>query len=123
MTILNLVLFWFFIEICNVNYLISNIVSYCIAVILSYFLNSFITFHQINIETKKQLFNLIKFFGMKMILLCMDSICLFIMVHFFKINKYFSKIILTFVFLFISFSMTKLIIEGGKKVEKIFRTN
>ena len=49
MTILNLVLFTLMVEFLKINYLVSNVLSYIIAITLSYFLNYIFTFKMQNI--------------------------------------------------------------------------
>ncbi len=111
MTILNFLLFTFFIECLKINYIISNIVSYSIAVIISYFMNSKYTFKANNVSNKEHLKKLIQFFAMKLVLLLMDTVCLYVLVDIFNLNVYISKIGLTLLFLAVSYPISKLIIQ------------
>ncbi len=113
MTILNLVLFTLMVEFLKINYLVSNVLSYIIAITLSYFLNYIFTFKMQNISRKEHIKRIINYFIMKLSLLALDSICLYLLVDIFNLNVYLSKIGLTITFLIISYPLSKLII--GKR--------
>ena len=114
MTFLNFLLLAMFIEIFSINYIISNILSYIIAVIISYFINVVITFKHNIIDKKKEIKNLIKYCFMKLLILCLDTICLYVLVKKLDINLYISKIILTIVFTLVSFCISKRIVTETK---------
>ena len=111
MTILSFLLFTVFIEILNISYIISNILSYSIAVILSYYLNVKYTFETTMNNKKAHFHKLINYFIMKLGMLVLDSILLFIMVNYFTINVYVSKIILTILLFAVTYPISKVIIE------------
>lgn len=110
MTLISMLLFSIFVEIFLMNYILSNIISYTISVLLSYFINSRFTFNQKQIAKKQEILAIIKFFIMKIILLLLDSICLFILVDLLKINIYLSKILLTIIFYIVSYPISKFLI-------------
>lgn len=114
MTILNIYLLSVFVEKLHINYLWGNVIAYTIVVIISYFINFFITFKQEKLTLNEQLIKLSKYLVMKLILLGLDSICLYILVDKLGVNLYLSKIILTIIFTLVSFTFSKNIIIGGK---------
>lgn len=120
MTVLSLLLFYFFIELLNVEYLVSNILSYTIAVILSFFLNSKFTFNVSDQNFKVKSVKIFKYTVMKLVMLLLDSILLFVLVDLLKFNVYFSKILLTIVLFLFTYSISKIIIEKGERNEKIY---
>ena len=117
-TILNFLLLMLFVEILNFNYILANVISYVICVIISYFVNSLFSFnHSINnivVELKK----LIQYFVMKMIILFFDSLFLYILVDLIGVNLYISKIILTLFFTLLSFFASKKIITAGDEINE-----
>ena len=114
-TIINMLLLALFTEIFNINYLISNILAYFISVVISYFLNKTIAFKKKVSNKQRELKNVILFCLMKGILLGADTLCLYLFVSIFNISLYISKIILTLVFLIVSYPLTKLIVERKGK--------
>lgn len=114
MTFLNFLLLALFVEIFSINYIISNIVSYLIAVIISYFVNAVITFKHSITNKKKEINNLIKYCFMKVLFLCLDTICLFILVQKLEMSLYISKIILTIIFTLGSYYVSKRIVTENK---------
>jgi putative flippase GtrA len=117
MTVINFALLAFFKEFIGMNYMIANVVSYIIAVILSYFINVIFTFKQQVTKTKEEWSKLVKYCIMKLIILGMDSACLYIMVSKIEMNIYIGKLILTVVFTFASFGISKIIVLEGKNYE------
>ena len=101
------------VEYLKINYLISNVLSYVIAITLSYFLNYIFTFKMYKITKKEHAKRIINYFIMKLSLLALDSGFLYILVDILKFNVYLSKIGLTLLFLVISYPISKIII--GKK--------
>ena len=114
MTLLNLALLALLVEKLHMNYLLGNVIAYIIVVVLSYFINFFITFKQEKLLFNEQLIKLFKYLIMKLILLGLDSICLYLLVDKLNINLYVSKIILTLIFTVLSFSFSKTIMVGEK---------
>lgn len=117
MTLISILLFTMFIEWLSINYLVSNVISYVIAVLLSYYVNSRYTFNQKDVSKKNDLIAATKFFIMKLCLLALDSICLYLLVDIMGANVYVSKILLTILFLVVSYPISKLImvIKKGEK--------
>lgn len=110
MTVLSFALYYVFAEFFLMHYLLANIVSYTIAVVLSYFLNVRFSF-RVEIQDKKEnLVKLIRYFIMKLAFLGVDSIFLFVMVQWIGIGQYLSKIITTIVLTIFSFAVTRMIV-------------
>ena len=117
MTFLNFVLLALLVEILHFNYIFSNIISYIIVVVLSYFANSFITFNHKIKDKKKEFKRIISYCIMKLIFLGIDTILLYILVDIIKINLYLGKLILTIVLTIGSFLFSKIIISGSDNNE------
>jgi putative flippase GtrA len=108
-SIVNFVLFYILIEYFNFHYLLSNVVAYIIPVLISYFLNSAITFK--NVEKNKDIFSLFKYIAMRISSLLIDSFILFIAIDILNFNPYISKIISAVIVTIFSFLLTKKILE------------
>lgn len=112
-TIINFMLLALFYEIFKINPIISNIISYLIATIISYFANAIVTFKHSIKNSKKELNNLLKYCIMKLLFLVLDTICLSILLKV-KLNLYFSKLILTIIFTIGSYSISRWIVGENK---------
>ncbi|MDR2775901.1 MAG: GtrA family protein [Tannerella sp.] len=108
MTVFNFILYYIYNEFCDFNYLVSNLVSYAIAVTVSYFINVVFTFnanpHQKGIK------KFFEYFLMRFAVLGVESLLLFTMVDIAGINKYGSKIIITGILFLITFRLSRRII-------------
>ncbi|MFR1380321.1 MAG: GtrA family protein [Clostridium neonatale] len=103
---INLLLFYALIKF-EMNYIISNTVSYLIAVIISYFLNKVYVFKDNNINKIGQM---IKFIFVRILSLCAENILLILMVDMLKYNIYISKIFISFLIICSTFIINKIII-------------
>jgi putative flippase GtrA len=108
MTIFNFILYYIYNEFCGFNYLVSNLVSYVIAVTASYFINAAFTF-KTNLDQKgKKKF--LEYFIMRFAVLGAESALLFMMVDVAVLDKYGSKIVIAGIMLLITFRLSRLII-------------
>lgn len=111
MTLINFLLLALFVEVFRMNPLIANAVSYLIAVILSYFVNAIITFNHAIKDSKKEIKKLLEYCIMKLIFLMLDTVCLNFLLEI-NLNLYVSKLLLTIIFTFGSYGVSKVIIKG-----------
>ncbi|KAA3387767.1 GtrA family protein [Akkermansia muciniphila] len=114
MTLFSFGLYYVFIEWLSINYIFANIISYTIAVIVSYFLNERFAFKVKNKNNTERIKKLLQFFMMKLVFLGVDSLFLIALVQGIGINKYIGKIITTIVLTALSFFTSKIIIVGKK---------
>ena len=111
MTLINFVLFYIFIRYLNLTYICSNIISYIIAVILSYYVNVRFTFTYRKQSTKEEYMKFIKYCCMRLVVLEVDSILLFCFVDILNINVYSSKVIITVILFISTFGLSKYILN------------
>ncbi len=116
MTLLSFGLLALFVEILKWNYVLANVISYIIVVIISYFANAKLTFNHEIKDTKKEIKNIINFCIMKLIFLGLDTILLYGMVDKLKVNLYISKVILTIVLTIGSYIFSKKIINDKENI-------
>lgn len=119
MTILSLFLFWLLMNQFHINYIISNIISYSVSVLISFYLNQIFTFNVKNINKKNQFKKIGDYFLMKLFLLLLDSASLFMLVQKFFMDPFYSKIFLTLLFLAISYPLSKFIIKSNSKEKEV----
>lgn len=114
MTLINLILFYIFINYLKLNYISSNVISYIIAVILSYFINIRFTFEYKESSIREKYIKLINYCCMRLVVLGVDSILLFCFVDILNINVYVSKIVLTVILFIATFGLSKYILTKNK---------
>ena len=106
-TIINLYLLKVFIDF-GMYYILANIISYIIGVIINYILNQKYVFSDSargnTIEAKKQF---IKFLIMRIISLIIDTLLFYVAVSIFNFPVYWSRLILTIVMILATFILNK----------------
>lgn len=87
----------------NMNYIIANIISYMLGMINSYIWNKNWVF---KVKESSYLIYL-KFLLVNIIILGLNTLCLFILVNMFNLNKLFSQIIVVGIGMGLNFILTK----------------
>ncbi|MFS0775278.1 GtrA family protein [Neobacillus sp. 3P2-tot-E-2] len=87
----------------NMNYIIANIISYMLGMINSYIWNKNWVFQ---VKESSYLIYL-KFLLVNIIILGLNTLCLFILVNMFNLNKLFSQIIVVGIGMGLNFILTK----------------
>lgn len=106
-SLLNLVLFFLFVHM-GIPYLISNISTYWIAVIVSYFFNKKFVFKRD--EEKKNCKELIKYFLVRILSVLADSSLLWISVDIFMFNIMISKSAISIFIIMLTYFLNKLFV-------------
>lgn len=114
-TIINLYLLKVFIDF-GMYYILANIISYTISVVVNYILNQRYVFSYSargnTLEAKKQF---MKFIIMRILSLIIDTILFYIAISFFKFPIYWSRLVLTIVMILVTFVLNKWFIFIDKK--------
>lgn len=105
LAILDILLLIFFVEVLNINYLISAIISFIITFFIWFFSQKKITFKNKN---KKNLFQISLFFLFQIIWLFINIILLFIFVDLFNQNYIIISIINKFIIFIWNFTMNNI---------------
>lgn len=113
--IFNFLLYIIFIELFHVWYIVSNIFSYIIAVVISFFLNKLIVFKQ---NTK--VIEVIEFLTMKLIVGVLSTIMLWVLVDYGGINRYLGSLFVTGFFFVISYFLSRMIFIFQSKIKDLF---
>lgn len=106
-TVVNLYLLKVFIDF-GIYYVLANIVSYIISVVINYILNQRYVFSESargnTAEAKKQF---LKFLVMRVLSLIVDTLLFYIAVSIFKFPIYWSRLILTTIMILVTFVLNK----------------
>ena len=112
MTVLNFVLFYIMNEYWGMYYIVSNILSYIIAVVLSYFLNLWVTFNKKIKSRTAFIRSFAEYVMMRALFLGADSGLLYVAVQMIGVDKYLAKAVITVLMLFLSYSCSRAILTG-----------
>lgn len=104
-TLLNLALYYILVRF-GLYYLISNVVSYIIAVILSYFFNNWFVFNQVEKE-KISIKKMSKYFLIRVLSIGLDSGLLYGCVSIFHFNQMLSKLFVSFLIIMLTYLLNK----------------
>ena len=110
-TCINLLLYWFFLKI-GIHYLISNIISFAIAVVLSYYFNKKWVFVSIHEGTGNQFF---KFVMVRILAIGIDSVLLYLAVDILLQDEMISKFIISGGIIFATYIVNKIYVFGKGK--------
>ncbi len=102
-TILNYVLFVVLIRV-GIYYIVSNIVTYGIAVVISYWCNEKFVF---DIQKKKRTQKLIEYIVNRMILLIIDNLLLIFLVEIVEMSAEWSKVFISVILLLANYLISK----------------
>ena len=106
-TILNILIYLFFAKICNVNYIISNILAWIISVLFAYVTNRIWVFESKNQNIAKEI---VLFFGGRFSSGVIDTLLMYIFIDMLFINDFISKIIIQVIVIILNYLFSKLIV-------------
>ena len=114
-TIVNIATYVFFSRIIKINFIISNIIAWFVAVIFAYITNKFFVFESKNINIKFILKEITSFMSLRILSGLTELILMYIMINLMLINDFIVKIITNIVVVILNFIFSKLIIFKNKK--------
>ena len=114
-TIVNIATYVFFSRIIKINFIISNIIAWFVAVIFAYITNKFFVFESKNINIKFILKEITSFMSLRILSGLTELILMYIMINIMLINDFIVKIITNIVVVILNFIFSKLIIFKNKK--------
>lgn len=111
---INILLLKLFIDL-GVYYILSNIISYFIAVVINYIFNKYYVFKSFEIK-KTKIINeqFLKFVGMRIVSLILDNFLFYICVSILQYPIYLSRIVLTIIIIALTFILNKFFIFVNK---------
>ena len=114
-TIVNIATYVFFSRIIKINFMISNIIAWFVAVIFAYITNKFFVFESKDINIKFILKEITSFMSLRILSGLTELILMYIMINIMLINDFIVKIITNIVVVILNFIFSKLIIFKNKK--------
>lgn len=109
-TVINIVAFWMFNDVINIDYKISNIIAWVLAVIFAFITNKIIVFESKNKSKQETTKEVISFLVARLISLVADMIIMIVMIDVMKINSIISKVVANIVVVIINYIFSKFII-------------
>ncbi|WP_027703151.1 GtrA family protein [Metaclostridioides mangenotii] len=118
-TLINIGTYAFCTRVLGINYYISNIIAWLVAVIFAYITNKFYVFESKSIEYKYVIKELLSFMSCRVLSGVIELILMFVMLNLLLINDFIVKIITNIVVVILNFIFSKLIVFKNEKIEKI----
>ena len=105
-TIVSILSYELFKNVFHIHYIISNIISWIIAVTFAYIINSKFVFES-NKKNKEKIKEFISFVSCRILSLIIETISIYLMVDIIKLNSDISKIIAQFIVLVLNYLFSK----------------
>ena len=112
-TIVNLIAYYLFSNIININYLISNAIAWIISVVFAYITNKFFVFNSSYINKDVIIEEFIKFMNCRLISGLSEVVLLFLFVDLLLMNDIVAKLIIGVLVALINFIFSKVFIFKG----------
>ena len=112
-TIVNLIAYYLFSNIININYLISNAIAWIISVVFAYITNKFFVFNSSYINKDVIIEEFIKFMNCRLISGLSEVVLLFLFVDLLLMNDIVGKLIIGILVATINFIFSKVFIFKG----------
>ena len=112
-TIVNLIAYYLFSNIININYLISNAIAWIISVVFAYITNKFFVFNSYYINKDVIIEEFIKFMNCRLISGLSEVVLLFLFVDLLLMNDIVAKLIIGVLVALINFIFSKVFIFKG----------
>ena len=109
-TIVNLISYYFFSNIININYLISNTISWIISVVFAYITNKFYVFNSKDKKKDVMVKEFIKFVNCRLTSGVIEILLLFLLVDIMKINDIISKLAIGVIVVVLNFIFSKIFV-------------
>lgn len=113
-TVINITIYWFLTKILNIDYMLSNVIAWCLAVLFAYITNRKYVFN-----SKSKSADIIKEIGLfisaRLASLLIDMVIMFIGVSLINIDDIVVKIIANIVVIIINYIISKFIIFKKNK--------
>lgn len=106
-TIVNIIVFLFFTKICNVNYIISNILAWILSVLFAYITNRIWVFESKNSNFFKEM---ALFFSGRLFSGAVDTGLMILFIDILTVGEVISKIIIQIIVVVLNYMISKLIV-------------
>lgn len=111
-TLVNIIVYYLFSSVLNINYLISNGIAWIISVTFAYITNKLYVFES---DNKNVIIELIKFYISRLTTGVIDIVLMWLFVGIFIVNDMYAKIIVNIIVIILNYIFSKFFIfkEGG----------
>lgn len=109
-TIVSLSTYYFFSEILEIHYLISNVFSWIFAVLFAYITNRLWVFKSKNNDIKSILKEMFAFVNCRLLSGAIDMVVMFLLVDILIVNSMYSKLITQIIVVILNYIFSKLIV-------------
>ena len=114
-TVVNIVTYWIAFYIAHIDNGVSNVIAWVVSAIFAYITNKYCVFASNVSNTKALLYEIISFFGCRLLTLGIDEAIMIITVDKFGLNALLMKIVVNIIIVVLNFIFSKLIIFRKKK--------
>lgn len=109
-TVINIVSFWLFNDIGHIDYKISNIIAWALAVIFAFITNKVLVFESTNKNKQENTKEALSFLIARLFSLVVDMIIMIVMIDMLKLGNILSKVVANVVVVIINYIFSKFII-------------
>lgn len=113
-TAVNYITYFLCMNIFSIDYIISNIIAWIVGVLFAYFTNRGMVFQSQVSGTKNFLKEMTAFFGARLFSLIVETVLLYVFVHWFLMNAFIAKLILAVVVVILNYVASKLFVFRKK---------
>ena len=115
--LINLALYQLFLTL-QFHYVLSSIVSYFIASLISYYFNLFFVFHSPHLPLSKEWVRLMQYFSVRIGSLVIDTLLLIILVELCHMHEFYSKLFVSIVVILLTYVMNRIIMKRKEESSK-----
>lgn len=109
-TMVSIIVYWIFTKLFQVNYMISNIISWIMSVSFAYITNKKFVFKSKCDNKKDVLIEIYQFFKYRLFSLIIDVLLMYVFVEVFSIDDMISKIIVQVIIIALNYIFSKLFV-------------
>lgn len=109
-TLISIASFFIFSDVLNVNYLISNVLSFILSVLFAFVTNKLYVFKSKDKNRNKVIKELISFFSSRIFTFLIDMLIMYVGVSVLKIDKMIIKVITQFIVIVLNYVLSKIFV-------------
>lgn len=113
-TLVSIVIYWIFTKLFNVNYMISNVISWIGSVSFAYITNKLFVFKSKCDNEKDVIIEIYQFFKYRLFSLVIDILLMYLFVEIFSVDDMISKLIVQFIVIVLNYLFSKLFVFNKK---------
>lgn len=109
-TLINIVTFYIMNDVFHVYYMTSNVIAWITSVLFAFITNKLFVFESRNKTKKENTYELVSFFGFRLLSLGIDMLCMYVLISLIHVNDLISKIIVNVIVVVLNYVFSKVII-------------